>query len=116
MRGFLIALGLFIPLTARAQVGIIQFGIPGCDFVTGRLWSICIPSFIAHVVQFIFSLLGVFFLANVMVAGYQIAMSGITGDKEAGKRRLTWSIVGLVVAICAFVILDLIISVITERI
>lgn len=112
-----IALGIaLIPVSAHAAVfGLIQNGIPGCDFATGMLWSTCIPNFIAHLVEFIFSLLGLFFLANVMIAGYQMAMRGITGDAEAGKRRLIWSVVGLIVSLCAFVILDLVLTVITER-
>ena len=105
----------FTPATAFAQAGVIVTGITGCDFSTGRLLSACIPNFIAYLVQFIFSLLGMFFLLNVIFAGYQIAVSGLTGDKEAGKKRLMWSVVGLIVAICAFVILDLVLSVITER-
>ncbi len=116
MRWLLTIIGLIAPTVAHAQVlGVLQNGIPGCNFTTGSLMASCIPNFIAHLVEFVFGLLGVFFLANVIFAGYQIAMSGLTGDKEAGKRRLTWSIIGLIVAICAFVILDLIISVITER-
>lgn len=118
-RAVLIGLSLasaLLPAGAQAQLfGILQPGIPGCDFRTGWLTAMCIPNFIAHLIAFIFSLLGVFFLGSVMYAGYQIALSGITGDKEAGKRRLTWSIIGLIVAICSFVILDLILSVITER-
>lgn len=116
MRGLrLIALATsLLPLAARAQ-GIIQTGIQGCDFTTGRLSSACIPNFVAHLIGFIFSLLGVFFLGNVMYGGYQIALGGITGDKEAGKRRVTWAVIGLGVAICCFIILDLILSVITNR-
>lgn len=117
MRRFLALTAFLLPLSAYAQpvVGVIQTGIQGCDFQTGRLSSACIPNFVAHLIAFIFSLLGVFFLANVMYGGYEIAMGGITGDKESGKRRLTWSVIGLIVAICCFIILDLILSVITER-
>ena len=116
MRLFLALAGLF-PSIASAQPinGVIQAGIQGCDFTTGRLASSCIPNFVAHLIAFIFSLLGVFFLANVMYGGYEIALGGITGDKESGKRRLTWSVIGLIVAICAFIILDLVLSVITNR-
>ena len=105
----------FLPTLAAAQQGIITTGITGCNFSTGRLRAACIPNFIGYLVQFIFSLLGMFFLLNVIYAGYEIAVSGVTGDKESGKKRLTWSVIGLIVAICAFVILDLVLSVITER-
>ena len=97
-------------------MGIIQNGIAGCNFTSGALLAVCIPNFIAHLIQFIFTLLGMFFVANVMFAGYQIAIGGISpGEKDNGKRRLMWSIIGLIVSICSFVILDLIISVVTDR-
>ncbi len=115
--GSLGLLPYLLPTGAHAQAifGVIQDGIPGCNFTTGRLTALCVPNFIAHLVALIFGLLGIFFLGNVMFAGYQIAVSGLTGDKEAGKKRLTWSIIGLIVAICAFVIMDLVLSVITDR-
>ena len=93
-------------------IAIITNGIPGCDFITGRLTADCIPSFIAHLIQIIFSLLGLFFLVNVMYAGYEIAIGAATGGgREAGVRRLQWAIIGLAVSICSFLILDLVLTV-----
>lgn len=102
---------LLLPASASAQAGIITAGIPGCDFVTGQLSAACIPSFIAHVIQFLFGLLGTFFLINVMIAGYQMSVGAIsTGDRSAGKNRLIWSAIGLFIAVCAFLIVDFAIS------
>jgi hypothetical protein len=111
-----LALALLLPGLAYAQPGIIT-NIPGCDFVTGKMTSACVPMFIAHLIQFVFSLAGVFFILNVMFAGYQIAIGSVpgVGDKEKGKARLTWSIIGFVVTAFSFLIMDLILSVLTER-
>jgi hypothetical protein len=73
----------------------------------------CIPIFIGNLIVTIFSVISAFFLINVIYAGYQIAMGSWTGEKSAGKDRLTWSIIGLVVSVCAYLILDLVVSVIT---
>lgn len=78
-----------------------------CNFLTGRMTAACIPLFIGHLVRFIISLIGLFFLLNIMYAGYQIAFGSLTGNRDKGKTRLTWSIIGFVVTVCAFVILDL---------
>lgn len=108
-------LALFLPSAASAQV--IAGGIPGCDFVTGRFGAACIPFFIGYLIQLVFGLVGIFFAINIMYAGYEIAMSGIPGigDKEKGKSRIIWSVVGFIVCACSFLILDLIISVLVER-
>ena len=104
---------LLAPTTANAQfTSIITSGISGCDFLTGRITSDCIPSFIAHLIQILFSLIGIFFLVNVMYAGYEIAIGAATGGgREAGLRRLQWAIIGLAVCICSFLILDLVLTI-----
>lgn len=109
---------LLLPSAAAAQLPGIITTIPGCDFVTGRFTAMCIPMFIAHLIKFVFSLAGVFFVLNIMFAGYQIAIGSVPGlgDKEKGKTRLLWSILGFMTTVFSFVILDLVLSVLTERI
>lgn len=97
---------------ASAQGMAIITNIPGCDFNTGRLNAACIPAFIAHIIQILFSLIGLFFLVNVMYAGYEIAIGAATGGgRESGVRRLQWSIIGFAVSVCSFLILDLVLTI-----
>jgi len=98
---------------AEAGDGVVTTGIPGCDFVTGKLTAQCIPQFIGHLIAFAFGMVGAFFLINAMIGGYQIAIGAATGDKEAGKRRLFNAVIGLIVCILAYVILNLFITVVT---
>lgn len=108
--------GSALSLLAYAQVayaqnpGIVVEGLFGCNFRTGKLLPQCIPIFIGHIIQTVVSVLSVLFLLNVLYAGYQIAMGSWTGEKAAGKDRLTWSIIGLVVSTCAFLIIDLVVD------
>lgn len=82
-----------------------------CDFITGKIKAACIPEFIGHLVVVVFQAVSVFFLINVMYAGYQLAISHMSeGDKGAGKERIRWSIIGLVVCVCTFLILELVLS------
>lgn len=92
---------------------IITGGLPGCDFATGWLTASCIPIFIAHLIQVLFSVISAFFLINVIYAGYQLAIGYLSGEKSAGIDRLKWSIIGLVVCVCAFLILDLAVTIIS---
>jgi hypothetical protein len=104
---------LLTSTSAFAQNPAILQNSPGCDYATGILQAKCIPIFIGNLIVTIFSVISAFFLINVIYAGYQIAMGSWTGEKSAGKDRLTWSIIGLVVSVCAYLILDLVVSVIT---
>lgn len=101
-----------LPASAQNPAIITDLG-PDCDFTTGMLKAACIPIFIGHLITVIFSVISAFFLINVMYAGYQIALGSWTGEKSEGKDRLTWSIIGLVVSVCSYLILDLAVSVIT---
>ncbi len=98
---------------ASAQNPRIITELPGCDFATGRLSSACIPIFIGHLIQVVFSVISLFFLLNVMYAGYQIALGYIRGEKTEGIERIRWSIIGLIVSVCAFLIANLVVNVIT---
>lgn len=99
--------------TAFAQPTILTNLGSDCNFITGELAAACIPRFIGHLVTTVFSILSIFFLINVMIAGYQIAMGAWTGEKSAGKDRLFWSIAGLVISVSVFLLLDLALTVIS---
>lgn len=109
----ILALLTQVPAMAYAQNPGIVVNLPGCNFQTGILTAACIPIFIGHLISVVFSVISAFFLINVMYAGYQIAMGSWTGEKSAGKDRLTWSIIGVIVSVCAYLILDLIVTIIT---
>lgn len=110
--GLLTAL-LAVPSPAFAEWGVLISGITGCDFTTGWLTPACIPNFIGHLIVFVFGFVGIFFVLNVMYAGYELAIAYIgESDKGAGKERLKWSIVGLVLATCTFLILDLVLTIV----
>ena len=121
-RSHALALGLstgLLPVLAAAQTGnvnnegiIVNF-ISGCDFATGQITAACIPRFVAHIVQFIFMLIGIFFLMNIMWGGYQIIIASTQGgDRSKGTNRLIWSIVGFLVAALSFIIMDVVLTVV----
>ncbi len=86
--------------------------IGSCNFITGEMKFDCIPAYIAYLVQFMFMGIGTLSLIQMIIAGYQIAMSGVLpgGSSEAGKNRLIWSIIGLVVSLLSFAIINFFIS------
>lgn len=113
-----ILLGILFAFDVSAQdPGLIPpsgklFG-PGvvCDFTLGEFDFDCIPIYIGYLVQVIFTFSGGFALIEILKGGYQIGISGLPGqDKEAGKRRVTWALIGLALSILAFVVVDFVIS------
>lgn len=103
---------LLLPALASAQPAIIMEGLNGCDFKTGMLKAACVPVFIGHLIQIIMALVGTIFVINVMIGGYQYAIGALQGDDGKGKERIYWSIIGLIVTSCAYLIIDLVLTVI----
>lgn len=100
-----------IPSPAFAQ-GIIT-NIPGCDFRTGWLMARCIPLFIAHLIGFLFGLLSVFFILNVIFAGFQMAFGSLPGNERSpAKARLKNAVIGLIVSLSVYLIFDTVLTVI----
>lgn len=97
--------------SAQTAPGIIMEGLTGCDFTTGRIEAACIPVFIGHIIKIVVGLIGSAFVINVMIGGYQYAIGALQGDKDKGKNRITWSIIGIVAVSCSYLILDLVLTV-----
>ncbi len=99
-------------VSAQNTPSIITGGIPGCDFVTGEINAgQCIPSFIAHIIQFLFGFAGGVCIVMIIFAGYEIVIGSLPGgSSESGKNRLTWSIIGFIMAATSFYIMDFIIT------
>lgn len=86
-------------------------GVAGCDFLGGEISASCIPDYIAYVIKFIFGFVGAICLITIMYAGYEIALSSLSGgDRSSGMQRLTWAIIGLIICALAFFLIDFVIS------
>ncbi|TSC57625.1 MAG: Uncharacterized protein Greene041619_1053 [Candidatus Peregrinibacteria bacterium Greene0416_19] len=104
-----------IPVGSMPQPALIPPSgrIGNCSFITGEFHFPCIPLYLAYLIQLFFGFTGAIFLAQIIWAGYLIAFGAVTGDKEAGKKRLTSAIIGFIVSVLAFVIVDLVVATVT---
>lgn len=102
------AMTLF-PATAFGASPLQILNVPGCNekFISGWVTAACIAKLIGHIVAVVFQLVSILFVINVMFAGYQMALGYISGDKAQGVERLRYSIIGLIVCVCVYLIIDL---------
>ena len=84
----------------------------GCDFEEGIINAgSCLPAFLAHLIQFFFGFAAGICILMIVFAGYEIVIGSLPGgSSEAGKNRLTWAIIGFIMAATSFFIMDFIIS------
>ncbi|NOS67713.1 MAG: hypothetical protein HOO67_05115 [Candidatus Peribacteraceae bacterium] len=106
---------LMLPGVVFAQPSLIPASgtIGDCSFITGDFGFECIPLYLAYLIRLAFGLAGGFALFQIIQAGYEYALSGLPMgivDKEAAKKRISHAIIGLVVVILAYLIIDTIVS------
>lgn len=114
---YTLACGLLCPVVTYAVAGptevpttLIPDHYQSCDFANGIIGTNCIPEYIGYLIKLLFALIGAFFLLAILFAGYQIAIGTVVGEKEKGKERLKWAIVGFIVSALAFFIVQFFIS------
>lgn len=82
--------------------------ILGCALKTGqiRLWMA--PFYITSLIQFLIGLAGLVAVIFIIVGGYKYVIGGLTDDKESGKKTIKFAIIGLVVSLLAWIIVNII--------
>lgn len=87
-----------------------------CSFITGEFHFECIPLYLAYLIRLLFSMAGGFALFQLIQGGYEYALSGLQPvasglpDKEAAKKRITNAILGMVVVVLSYLLIDTLVT------
>ncbi len=85
----------------------------GCAIKTGRISFQMAPYFITYVSDFVLSLIGLVCVLFIVLGGYYYIYGGLTDQKEKGKKTIEHALMGMAVAILAWVIVGAIMSIVT---
>lgn len=91
-----------------------QRQILGCAIQLGRIRLFMIPFFITYIIQFLLGIAGILAVLFVVFGGLKYVLGGLTEDKESGKKIITHALVGLLVALSAWIIVNLVQVVLTS--
>lgn len=80
----------------------------GCSIKYGlvKLWML--PFFITELIQFLVALAGMVCMFFIVLGGYHYIYGGLTDDKEKGKKTVMYAIVGFVVVLVSWIIINII--------
>lgn len=85
----------------------------GCGIKTGKISLQMIPYYITYIINFALALVGLICVLFIMVGGYYYTFSGLTDDKDKGKKTIKHALMGLGLAILAWTLVNVIIKAIT---
>lgn len=78
----------------------------GCAIKTGRISMFMIPYFVTFLIQFLLGISGMIAVIFVIIGGYNYVVGGITEEKEKGKKTIQNALIGLIVALCAWIVVN----------
>lgn len=82
--------------------------ILGCGIVTGRIRLYFWKPFVAYIIKNLSLLASVLAMLFISIGGYQYFMAVITGEDSNAKNTIKHAIIGLVLALSSWIIVDLV--------
>jgi hypothetical protein len=80
----------------------------GCAVKLGKIGLFMVPFFITYLIQFLLGIAGLVAVLFVVIGGYHYVIGGITEEKEKGKKTILHALMGLIVALSAWMIINFI--------
>lgn len=88
--------------------------ILGCGIKTGRVKMWMIPFFVKYLIQFAISIAGLVAVGAIIIGGYFYLFSGLDNDKERGKKAIMYGLLGFIVVLLAWTIVNAAIGLFTR--
>ncbi|HCW31897.1 MAG: hypothetical protein UT55_C0076G0003 [Candidatus Peregrinibacteria bacterium GW2011_GWE2_39_6] len=79
-----------------------------CAVKTGKLHLWMLPYFITYIANFFIGIAGTVSVLSVMLGGFWYMSGGLTDDKEKGKKTITYALIGLVITLLAWILVNVI--------
>ncbi|MFH1284160.1 MAG: pilin, partial [Candidatus Peregrinibacteria bacterium] len=87
--------------------------ILGCAIKTGdiKLWMV--PFFIRYFLEFVIGIAGLVSVGGIIYGGYLYLFAGLSDDKDKGKSAIKNSVIGLVLTLTAWGIVNIVMALVT---
>ncbi len=87
--------------------------ILACGIMTGDIKMWMIPYYIRYILEFIIGVAGLVAVGALVYGGYLYLFAGISDDKEKGKNAIKNGLIGLVLILTAWAIVNIVLSLVT---
>lgn len=80
----------------------------GCAVKLGKIRLFMVPLFITFLIQFLLGIAGLVAVLFVVIGGYHYVVGGLIEEKEKGKTTIRNALMGLIVALSAWMVINFI--------
>lgn len=80
----------------------------GCAVKTGKIRLFMMPFFVTYLIQFLLQIAGLIAVLFIVYGGFKYVTGGLIEDKESGKKAVIHAIIGLLVALSAWIVVNFI--------
>lgn len=87
--------------------------ILGCSIKTGDINLWMVPFFITYLINFILALAGLICVLFIVLGGYWYIIGSAQGQTDKGKNTIIYAIVGLVITLMAWILVNIVQSAVT---
>ncbi|MCK9186073.1 pilin [Candidatus Gracilibacteria bacterium] len=88
--------------------------IMGCAIKTGDVKFWMIPYFARYILEFIIAIAGLASVGGLVYGGYLYLFAGLSDDQQKGKNAIKGSLIGLILSLSAWAIVNIVISLVTS--
>ncbi len=86
----------------------------GCGIKTGDIHLWMIPYYLRYILEFVIALAGLIAVGGIVYGGFIYIFSGLSKDTEKGKKALIYSIIGLILTLVAWAVVNIVIVFLTQ--
>ncbi|MBT4917639.1 hypothetical protein HN709_04415 [Candidatus Peregrinibacteria bacterium] len=87
--------------------------ILACGIKTGNIPLWMVPFYLRWILEFIIGLAGLASVAGLVVGGYMYMFGGLSSEKDKGKNAIKNAVIGLVLTLTAWAIVNVVLSLVT---
>jgi hypothetical protein len=78
----------------------------GCAIKTGYVRLYMIPYFVTYIIQYLLGIAGLIAVLFMVYGGFTYVTGGISEDKETGKKVIMHALIGLIISLSAWIIVN----------
>lgn len=84
-----------------------------CAIMTGQIKLWMVPYYITYALEFLIGISGLLCVLAIVIGGFYYLFSGISEDKETGKKAVLYGLVGMILTLTAWGLVNIFIGVIS---